>query len=155
MHIKRSRGESQTEMTLLSVSKSTASTEARKTTIVKSFEDVVESYGYGENVDLLVREVGVPTSSDGIILEIANVFQLNEQMMSTFRYVLESGGVEKFNHKINFEDNTITFTVYFMDLEEGKKSEGYIKGWKYFTHPLLYVGLLCIWNPQRYLFFLP
>lgn len=143
-------------MTLLSVSQSNASTEAFKSQTLKSFEDVVASYSYGENVDMLVREVGVPTKSDGVILEIANLFQLNEQMLDTFRYVLDSECVEHFQHRINFEDNTISYTIYFVDQKEGKKIGGYIgSAGQYLTHPLLYVGLLCLWNPQRYLFFLP
>ena len=143
-------------MTLLSVSQSNASTEAFKSQTLKSFEDVVASYSYGENVDMLVREVGVPTKSDGVILEIANLFQLNEQMLDTFRYVLDSECVENFQHRINFEDNTISYTIYFVDQKEGKKIGGYIgSAGQYLTHPLLYVGLLCLWNPQRYLFFLP
>ena len=143
-------------MTLLSVSQSNSSTKASKTKTLKSFEDVIESYRYGENVDMVVREVGVPTKSDGVILEIANVFQLNERMLDTFRFVLDSEEIEHFQHQINFEDNTISYTIYFVDQKDEKKIGGYIgSAAHYLKHPLLYLGLLCLWNPQRYLFFLP
>jgi hypothetical protein len=139
-------------MTLLSVSRNSAYVEACKKKTLKSFEDVVQSYSYGENTDMQVQEVGVPTSSDGVILEIANVFQLNEQMLQTFRYVLEE--VDNFKSSINFEDNTITYTIFFVDSKEQKKIGGYMSALQYVSHPLLYIGLLCLWNPQRYLFFL-
>ena len=141
-------------MTLLSVSRNSALVEACKKKTLKSFEDVVESYSYGENTDMEVEEVGVPTSSDGVILEIANVFQLNEQMLQTFRYVLGVEEVDHFKSSINFEDNTITYTIFFVDSNEQKKIGGYMSAWKYVSHPFLYIGLLCLWNPQRYLFFL-
>lgn len=142
-------------MPLLSVSKQNSPhLNALKKSTVKNFADVVESFSYGENIDMELREVGVPTNSDGVILEVQNVFQLNEQMLNTFRYVLKRDEVSNLEHKINFEDNTVTYTIYFLDVQTDKKIESYMSLVVFLQSPFLYFALLCLWNPQRYLFFL-
>ena len=141
-------------MPLLSVSKQSSEYNSIKTKTVKNFSDVVESFSYGENVDMELTEVGIPTNSDGVILAINNVFQLNEQMLNTFRYVLNVEEIDTFESTINFEENAITYTIYFLDSQTKKKTGCYMRVGSYLQNPLFYFGLLCLWNPQRYLFFL-
>lgn len=142
-------------MPLLSVSKQNSpELTALKNKTVKNFADVVESFSYGENVDMELQEVGVPTNSSGVMLEVQNVFQLNEQMLNTFHHVLQYDGIDHFEHRISFEDNTVTYTIYFLDGLSEKKIGSYMSLGVCLQSPLLYFVLLCLWNPQRYLFFL-
>jgi hypothetical protein len=142
-------------MPLLSVSEnSNYSQDCRKRTL-SNFTDVVRNFTYGENADMIVLDLGTPTSGDGIILEVQNVFQLNDTMLQTFRIILEFPHVESFENEINFDHNSIVFTVYFAKPKTRKYAMCYNWMLPLISNPLLYFGLLCIWNPTRYLAAVP
>lgn len=119
-----------------------------------NFVDVVSAFSYGENADMEVRRDGVPTNGEGIILSVHNVFQLNETMLSTFRSLLSRIEILRYESNIDFDNNSIVYTIYFGEDNIRKKSFCYKYSISYLSNPLLYLGILAIWNPQRYLFFL-
>ena len=119
-----------------------------------NFVDVVSAFSYGENADMEVRRDGVPTNGEGIILSVHNVFQLNETMLSTFRSLLSRIEILRYESNIDFDNNSIVYTIYFGEENIRKKSFCYKYFISYLSNPLLYLGILAIWNPQRYLFFL-
>ena len=119
-----------------------------------NFVDVVSAFSYGENADMVVKREGVPTNGEGIILSVNNVFQLNETMLATFRGILSREEIISYESNIDFDNNSIVYTVYFGEDNMKKKSFCYKYSISYLTNPLLYIGILVIWNPQRYLFFL-
>lgn len=137
-------------MPLLSVSENSVYQQEYKKRTLANLRDVVESFSYGENQDMLVLELGTPTSGDGVILEVQNVFQLNESMLQTFRVVLELPHIAHFNNEINFDNNSIVFTVYFGKPDSSKNAKCYNWPVPVLWNPLFYVALLCLWNPERY-----
>tara|TARA_B110000483_G_scaffold237420_1_gene312150 strand:- start:147 stop:572 length:426 start_codon:yes stop_codon:yes gene_type:complete len=141
-------------MPLLSVSTNNTYTQELRRKTFLNFVDTVSGFCYGDNIDMVVRELGVPTSNEGVILAIDNVFQLNEAMIGTFRSILDCEEISGFESRVDFDSNKIVYTVYFGIENEPKKSFCYKYSYPYLTNPLLYIGLLFIWNPQRYLFFL-
>lgn len=137
-------------MPLLSVSENTEYHRQCKKRTLANLTDVVQSFSYGENADMLVLELGTPTSGDGVILEVQNVFQLNESMLQTFRIVLDLPHIDRFSNEINFENNSIVFTIFFGKPESKKNTKCYNCSVPLLWNPLLYFALLCLWNPQRY-----
>lgn len=137
-------------MPLLSVSEDSAYHQQCKKRTYANLTDVVQSFSYGENADMLVLELGTPTSGDGIILEVQNVFQLNESMLQTFRIVLDLPHIDHFSNEINFDNNSIVFTIYFGKAESGKNAKCYNWATTLLWNPLLYFAVLCLWNPERY-----
>ena len=142
-------------MPLLSVGSITASSKRLQQDTLANFTDVVAAFSYGENADMVVRKEGIPTNGNGIILSVHNVFQLNESMLSTFRGILSREEFKNYDCSIEFDNNSIVYTIYFGEGIKDKKTFCYNKHvTAYLTNPLLYIGILFIWNPQRYLFFL-
>ena len=137
-------------MPLLSVSKNSAYEERCKKLTLTHLTDVVQSFSYGENADMIVLELGTPTSGDGVIMEIQNVFQLNESMLQTFRLILDMPHIDHVDNQINFENNSIVFTIYFGSPKSDNNSLCYKLLPALVWNPLLYFALLCLWNPQRY-----
>ena len=137
-------------MPLLTVSQDSKFLQECKKRALSNMTDIVRNYSYGENADMLVLELGTPTSGDGIIIEVQNVFQLNDTMMQTFRIILEMDYIASFENDINFENNSIVFTVYFVQPKSGNKTSCYKWLPSLWSNPLLYFLLLMLWNPQRY-----
>ena len=137
-------------MPLLSVSKNSEYQQQCMKRTLAHLTDVVRSFSYGENADMIVLELGTPTSGDGVILEIQNVFHLNESMLQTFQIVLDMPHIDHFRNEINFDNNSIVFTVYFGKPETAKNTMCYKWLAPLVWNPLLYIFLLCLWNPQRY-----
>ena len=137
-------------MPLLSVSKNNAYHQQCKKRSLAQLTDVVQSFSFGENADMLVLELGTPTSGDGIILEVQNVFQLNESMLQTFRIVLELPHIDHFENEINFDTNSIVFTIYFGKQKLEKNTMCYNWVLPLLWNPLFYFLLLCLWNPEKY-----
>lgn len=137
-------------MPLLTVSQDSEFLQKCKKRALSDMTDIVRSYSYGENADMLVLELGTPTSGDGIILEVQNVFQLNDTMMQTFRYSLAMDYIASFENDIHFESNSIVFTVYFVQPKNGNTTICYKWFPSLWLNPLLYFFLLVLWNPQRY-----
>lgn len=141
-------------MPLLSVASNSDSSRQLQKDTLSNFTDIVSAFCYGENTDMAVRKEGVPTNGNGIILSIHNVFQLNDSMLSSFRKILSREEIENYESTIDFDNNSIVYTIYFGEGNVKKNSTCYKCVGPYLTNPLLYIGILFIWNPQRYLFFL-
>ena len=137
-------------MPLLSVSEDSAHQQFCKKRTYANLTDVVQSFSYGENADMIVLELGTPTSGNGVILEVQNVFQLNESMLQTFRLVLDLPHIDHFDNEINFDNNSIVFTVYFGKPKSGKNTMCYNWALPVLWNALFYFFLLCLWNPDKY-----
>lgn len=145
-----SNNDSPDTMPLLSVSKNSEYQQECMKRTLAHMNDVVQSFSYGENADMIVLPMGTPTSGEGVIVEVQNVFQLNESMLQTFRLVLDMPHIDHFRNEINFETNSVMFTIYFGKPETGKNAMCYKWLAPLVWNPLLYFSLLCLWNPQRY-----
>ena len=142
-------------MPLLSAQSESKHSEEFRSHIKSSLCQAIGAFTYGENVDMMLSEVGRTTGRDGYIFEIHHGFTLNEGMLSTFRHLFQNDFVDDFDQDIDFENNLIRFTVYFCDTGQKNKRGCYMyKAFFSFNNPCLYYGLLCIWNPTRYLSFL-
>ena len=142
-------------MPLLSVKSESKNSEEFRSQVKNTLCQAIKGFTYGENVDMVLSEVGRTTGRNGFIFEIHHVFTLNDGMLSTFRHLLHDDFVEDFDQDIDFENNLIRFTVYFCDALQGKKKGCYMyKDFFSLNNPCLYYGLLCLWNPTRYLSFL-
>lgn len=142
-------------MPLLSVESKSKNSEEFRSQVKNSLTQAINGFTYGENVDMMLLEVGRTTGRNGFIYEIHHVFTLNEGMLSTFRHLLTDENVEDFEQDIDFENNLIRFTVFFCDTVQVNKRGCYMyKALFSLNNPCLYYGLLCIWNPTRYLSFL-
>lgn len=142
-------------MPLLSVKSESKNSEEFRSQVKNTLCQAINGFTYGENVDMILSEVGRTTGRNGFIFEIHHVFTLNDGMLSTFQQLLHDDFVEDFDQDIDFENNLIRFTVYFCDTTQGKKKGCYMyKDFFSLNNPCLYFGLLCLWNPTRYLSFL-
>tara|TARA_Y100000817_G_scaffold314346_1_gene312884 strand:+ start:192 stop:620 length:429 start_codon:yes stop_codon:yes gene_type:complete len=142
-------------MPLLFASEATDHSKACRKRTLANFTDIVAGFSYGDNLDMIVEELGPTTSGNGFILAVRNVFHVNETMLEAFRALMSEAEVANYTSEIDLDGNSLIFSVFFRKPKSSKERQCYKCSLSpLLTNPLLYLCLLCVWNPQRYLVFL-